>query len=68
MDSDTESVYDLGLSISDKTLLEFEDGIEMLQKGDQILFEAEIIGLGLYDKLHHLHAWSVKKVPGHLDF
>lgn len=68
--NDQEGIYgaDLGLSISDTTLIEFEDVIDLLHKGDKIEFEAMIVSLGDNEKLHHLHSWSIRKVTGHMDF
>ena len=50
---------DLGLSLSDQTLLEFKNEINELHRGDKIEFKATIQSMGDSSHLHHLHAWSI---------
>lgn len=58
---------DLGLSLSERMLTELKDTIDDLHRGDHIRFNATILSMGDSHHLHHLHAFDIKKIPGHKD-
>ena len=58
---------DLGLSLSERVLADYKDIIDNLHRGDHIRFNATILSMGDTQHLHHLHAFSFEKIPGHKD-
>jgi hypothetical protein len=58
---------DLGLSLSEHALTKLKDEIDKLHRGDHIRFNATLLSLGDHQHLHHLHAFDIKKIEGHLD-
>jgi hypothetical protein len=61
--SPSESVLypDLALSVPSSLLRTKRSAIYDLKKGDEIEFEAKIMGLGSEFKMHHLHALNIDK-------
>jgi len=53
--------------LSERVLTEYKDVIDSLHRGDHIRFNATIMSMGDTQHLHHLHAFSIEKVPGHKD-
>ena len=58
---------DLGLSLSERVLAKHKDEIDQFHKGDHIQFNATLLSMGDQQHLHHLHAFDIKKIPGHKD-
>jgi tartrate dehydratase beta subunit/fumarate hydratase class I family protein len=58
---------DLGLSLSEHVLTQLKDEIDNLHRGDKVRFNATILSMGDTHHLHHLHAFDIKKIPGHKD-
>jgi len=59
--SESNVFADLVLSISSKVYNSDKAMFDSLKKGDGILFEAVIVGLGSEYKMHHLHVLSMSK-------
>lgn len=66
-DKEGEHGADLGLSLSERMLDKFEEEIDSLRRGDYVEFNATIRSIGDSHHLHHLHTFSIKKLPGHRD-
>ena len=58
---------DIGLSMSEANVEKYSDVIETLEIGDHIEFNATLISLGDRNHLHHLRAFNIKKINGHMD-
>jgi hypothetical protein len=58
---------DLGVTFSEAGLEKYSSVIEELHIGDHIQFNATMISLGDRHHLHHLRAFDIEKIPGHLD-
>lgn len=58
---------DLGLTFSEPSLERNSDVIEDLHIGDHVKFNATLISLGDRHHLHHLRAFDIKKLDGHMD-
>lgn len=48
-------------------LAQYKDEIDDLKRGDHVRFNATILSIGDSQHLHHLHAFEIKKIPGHKD-
>lgn len=57
----------MGLSLSEESLQANTDVLNELRTGDHIEFDGSIQALGDSSHLHHLHAWKISKVQGHMD-
>ena len=68
-EDDREGVHgpDIGLSLSEHTLLRFADEVGSLHRGDHIQFNGTIHTMGDSHHLHHLHVFGIKKLAGHRD-
>lgn len=51
----------IGLSLSKWTAEKYQDVLEQLEIGDQIIFNGTIVGLGDQLHLHHLHAFDLER-------
>ena len=58
---------DLGVTLSEHNLEKFSEVIEDLHIGDHISFNSTLLSLGDKHHLHHLRAFGIEKIPGHLD-
>jgi hypothetical protein len=58
---------DLGLTFSELSLERNSEAIEDLHIGDHINFNATLISLGDPHHLHHLRAFDIQKIEGHMD-
>jgi len=58
---------DLGVTFSESNLERYSEVIEDLHIGDHIQFNATMISLGDRHHLHHLRAFNIDKIEGHLD-
>ena len=58
---------DIGVTLSEANLEKYSDTIESLKIGDHINFNATLISLGDRHHLHHLKAFNIEKIPGHMD-
>ena len=58
---------DLGVTFSESNLERYSETIEDLHIGDHIKFNATMISLGDRHHLHHLRAFNIEKIEGHLD-
>ena len=58
---------DIGITFSEAGLEKHGDIIEDLHIGDHIKFNATMISLGDRHHLHHLRAFDIAKVSGHMD-
>ena len=58
---------DLGVSLSESNLEKYSDEIESLHIGDHVKFNATLISLGDRHHLHHLSAFNIEKIEGHMD-
>lgn len=58
---------DLGVTFSELNLERHSDVIDSLHIGDHIAFNATILSLGDSHHLHHLRAFDIKKIDGHMD-
>lgn len=58
---------DIGLTFSEPSLERHSDVIENLKIGDHIKFNATMISLGDRHHLHHLRAFDIEKIEGHMD-
>ena len=58
---------DLGVTLSESNLEKYSETIESLHIGDHIRFNATIISLGDRHHLHHLRAFGIEKIDGHMD-
>lgn len=58
---------DLGISISEKVLVQYKDTIDNLKRGDHIRFNGTLLSMGDTQHLHHLHVFAIEKLPGHKD-
>jgi hypothetical protein len=57
----------LGLTFSEHSFADFTDVISSLDLGDHVRFNATIMGLGDTNHVHHLHAFGISKIDGHLE-
>ena len=58
---------DIGLTFSEPSLERHSDVIENLHIGDHIAFNATLISMGDQHHLHHLRAFDIEKIDGHMD-
>lgn len=58
---------DLGVTLSESNLEKYSNVIEDLHIGDHIRFNATLISLGDRHHLHHLRAFNIEKIDGHMD-
>lgn len=58
---------DLGLTFSEPSLERNGDVIEDLHIGDHVVFNATLISMGDRHHLHHLRAFDIQKIDGHMD-
>jgi len=58
---------DLGVTLSELNLEKYSSVIEDLHIGDHIRFNATMISLGDRHHLHHLRAFNIEKIDGHMD-
>ena len=68
-EDDREGVHgpDIGLSLSEHTLIKFSDEIGSLHRGDHLRFNATLQSMGDANHLHHLHVFDLMKLDGHRD-
>lgn len=53
--------------MSEDALKNNKETLDGLRTGDHIKFHGTIQALGDSHHLHHLHAWSVKQIDGHME-
>ena len=58
---------DIGLTFSELGLERHSEVIENLHIGDHIKFNGTMISLGDTHHLHHLRAFGIEKIDGHMD-
>lgn len=58
---------DIGLTFSEPSLERHSEVIESLHMGDHVRFNATMISLGDRHHLHHLRAFDIQKIDGHMD-
>lgn len=58
---------DLGVTLSEHNLEKYSEVIENLHIGDHIAFNSTLISLGDKHHLHHLRAFGIEKIDGHMD-
>lgn len=58
---------DLGVTMSEINVERFGDEIESLHLGDHVRFNGTLLSLGDRHHLHHLRAFGIKKIDGHMD-
>lgn len=58
---------DLGVTLSESSLEKYSSEIESLHIGDHVRFNATLISLGDRHHLHHLRAFNLEKIEGHMD-
>lgn len=58
---------DLGVTLSESNMEKYSEQIESLHIGDHIQFNATLISLGDRHHLHHLRAFNLEKIGGHMD-
>lgn len=58
---------DIGVSFSEHVLSLYSDELGALHRGDHVRFNATMQAMGDHHHLHHLHAWHLEKLPGHMD-
>jgi len=58
---------DIGVTLSQYNLEKYADVVENLHIGDHIRFNATLIALGDQHHLHHLRAFGIEKIDGHMD-
>ena len=58
---------DFGVTMSEFNVERFGDEIEQLHLGDHITFNGTLISLGDRHHLHHIRAFGIKKIDGHMD-
>lgn len=58
---------DIGITFSERNLEKHSDVIESLRIGDHISFNATMLHVGDHHHLHHLRAFDIEKIDGHMD-
>ena len=58
---------DIGVTLSEHNLEKYSEVIEDLHIGDHIAVNATLLSLGDKHHLHHLRAFNIAKIPGHMD-
>ena len=58
---------DVGVSISEANIEKYSEAIDSLHIGDHIAFNATLMSLGDKQHLHHLRAFGIEKLEGHMD-
>jgi hypothetical protein len=58
---------DVGVTLSEHNLEKYSEVIEDLHIGDHIAVNATLLSLGDKHHLHHLRAFNIAKIPGHMD-
>ena len=58
---------DLGITLSQMNVEKFATVLDEIHIGDKIAFNATLISMGDTHHLHHLRAWGLKKIDGHMD-
>lgn len=58
---------DIGVTLSEANLEKYSETIENLHIGDHIRFNATMVSLGDRHHLHHLRAFGIEKIDGHMD-
>lgn len=58
---------DIGVTLSEHNLEKYSDVIENLHIGDHVAFNSTLLSLGDKHHLHHLRAFNIEKIDGHMD-
>lgn len=61
--SESEHYPDLLLSVSTEVDKKYKDVISLLQRGNGMNFEAEMVKFGTEFSIHHLHLVSIQQDP-----
>jgi hypothetical protein len=58
---------DIGVTLGERNMEKYSSIIEELRIGDQIGFNATIVSLGDKHHLHHVRAYNIERLEGHMD-